>query len=217
MASFLQGTVIVREIFKNNTFSSLSESGFIPTVTSKNVNAIARAIGSHLFQRVASFLPESGVVPVTSKNVNVLISFREWLHSYRKLLQFNVPGSRRSSHLFQRVASFLLNEKQPDSSKVEVRSHLFQRVASFLRIQKEQAVSKKCSGSHLFQRVASFLQILKLLQGVFERLGFSSLSESGFIPTWNIDDSHPRTCGWVLISFREWLHSYTIIILTNSP
>ncbi len=31
--------------------------------------------------------------------------------------------------------------------------------------------------------MASFLQLIKLLEGVFDRLGFSSLSESGFIPT----------------------------------
>jgi len=63
-------------------------------------------------------------------------------------------------------------------------------------------------GSHLFQRVASFLH------GTFERLGlawdlkFSSLSESGFIPTQPVEDTMEEKDTKVLISFREWLHSY---------
>ena len=38
-------------------------------------------------------------------------------------------------------------------------------------------------GSHLFQRVASFLQVYDYEQERFDRYQFSSLSESGFIPT----------------------------------
>jgi len=38
-------------------------------------------------------------------------------------------------------------------------------------------------GSHLFQRVASFLQMLEQFKKGLEDAGFSSLSESGFIPT----------------------------------
>jgi len=90
-----------------------------------------------------------------------------------------------SSHLFQRVASFLhsfgasmgpngrrtrvlisfrewlhsYNEKGPDASKLEIQ------------------------GSHLFQRVASFLRFICFIYTSMEQYMFSSLSESGFIPT----------------------------------
>ena len=88
-------------------FSSLSESGFIPTYQTKRVLMCSRKPCSHLFQRVASFLPEvykflatflfqefsslseSGFIPTVFENVS-------------KITQRN-----GSSHLFQRVASFL--------------------------------------------------------------------------------------------------------------
>jgi len=89
-------------------FSSLSESGFIPT----------------LMRRV--WLSYSGTT--------VLISFREWLHSYR--------------------------------------------------INREMSREMLKDSSHLFQRVASFLQVVEIFAN--------------------------NSCHWVvLISFREWLHSYT--------
>ena len=51
-----------------------------------------------------------------------------------------------------------------------------------------------------------------LLEGTFERLGltweFSSLSESGFIPTEPVEPDVVASELAVLISFREWLHSY---------
>jgi len=37
---------------------------------------------------------------------------------------------------------------------------------------------------------------------------FSSLSESGFIPTLDIPLPYLTRARYVLISFREWLHSY---------
>ena len=140
---------------------------------------------------------------------DVLISFREWLHSYYEVLKLLQGCFERCSHLFQRVASFLQNIYW-------------------------KGRSRDLGCSHLFQRVASFLQVLKLLQGCFERLGFSSLSESGFIPTcWTArkrsgsqkskfsslsESGFIPTSYWcnkfpsyminVLISFREWLHSY---------
>ena len=40
-------------------------------------------------------------------------------------------------------------------------------------------------GSHLFQRVASFLLLNIPSKELFQQLVFSSLSESGFIPTLN--------------------------------
>ena len=61
-------------------------------------------------------------------------------------------------------------------------SHLFQRVASFLLITFNKGTKLVLAGSHLFQRVASFLQEL------FQQL---------------VDELET-----VLISFREWLHSY---------
>jgi len=75
---------IIREHFSNNScdwFSSLSESGFIPTIKDKET--------LDAFKKAFSSLSESGFIP-TRTNVNskahrlfgVLISFREWLHSY---------------------------------------------------------------------------------------------------------------------------------------
>jgi len=63
-------------------------------------------------------------------------------------------------------------------------------------------------GSHLFQRVASFLlgKLLDLLDGKYGM--FSSLSESGFIPTVSQKILFKEGQVTVLISFREWLHSY---------
>jgi len=68
-------------------FSSLSESGFIPTII-KEINISLRRLGcSHLFQRVASFLH-------TTKE-----------RAFQEI-------DRYCSHLFQRVASFLLKDKE---------------------------------------------------------------------------------------------------------
>ena len=62
-------------------FSSLSESGFIPTEEIERV----------IYQEVISFssLSESGFIPTAMPHILfvtklrlVLISFREWLHSY---------------------------------------------------------------------------------------------------------------------------------------
>jgi len=92
------------------------------------------------------------------RTAGVLISFREWLHSYEK----------RMENRFEIL---------------KIGSHLFQRVASFLRVSID----------------GTLMKIVYM---------FSSLSESGFIPT--ILNSQERR--WypkaVLISFREWLHSY---------
>jgi len=88
-------------------------------------------------------------------------------------------------------------------------------------------------GSHLFQRVASFLQQFKkgledaglewfsslsesgfiptteiVLVLKFLNKLFSSLSESGFIPTGEELRTIYLSLKTVLISFREWLHSY---------
>jgi len=62
--------------------------------------------------------------------------------------------------------------------------------------------------SHLFQRVASFLQTWYRDEHADDDLEFSSLSESGFIPTQYTYKGRLSLLFFVLISFREWLHSY---------
>ncbi len=140
-------------------FSSLSESGFIPTWNINN-----KCQGASL---AFSSLSESGFIPTLwfgrSNSCickTVLISFREWLHSYMSWVQVFRPTK---------------------------------------------------PGSHLFQRVASFLPGL-YVQRLRERRSqlFSSLSESGFIPTRIADCIDEEGVVEVLISFREWLHSYNL-------
>jgi len=110
---------------------------------------------------VASFL-HAVVKAIATAAVKVLISFREWLHSYRLEAAEFVGLCRISSHLFQRVASFL----HPQDGVIFIVSTLV----------------------------------------------FSSLSESGFIPTVRAIAVAVSRNPDVLISFREWLHSYTIEI-----
>ena len=115
-----------------------------------------------------------------------------------------------SSHLFQRVASFLPHDSDGVCGSVmcmfsslsesgfiptyvferlglvfddNVRSHLFQRVASFLPRSCNQGTIQEQRSSHLFQRVASFLHVRDVLEKEDVKFLFSSLSESGFIPT----------------------------------
>ena len=91
----------------------------------------------------------------------VLISFREWLHSYR-----NVTGIVRAITI------------------------QFSSLSESGFIPTDGAQSR-------------------ILAGVLQ---FSSLSESGFIPTRRPDWKVREGFMVVLISFREWLHSYTIRI-----
>ena len=90
---------------------------------------------------------------------DVLISFREWLHSY-VIMESEIGDTlEHCSHLFQRVASFLLGFRlRPETGVIEL---------------------------------------------------FSSLSESGFIPTFSNWLMNWKQSIIVLISFREWLHSYS--------
>ena len=62
-------------------------------------------------------------------------------------------------------------------------SHLFQRVASFLLGFRVETGNAAVNGSHLFQRVASFLRAAIVKAIAVQTAKFSSLSESGFIPT----------------------------------
>jgi len=138
-------------------FSSLSESGFIPTII-KLIHGVFDRLGSHLFQRVASFLPKFVQSLSVEGSADVLISFREWLHSYTRIY------ATRTMSYGTRFSSLSESGFIPTS--------FFSSPLTW--------------GLHLF----------------------SSLSESGFIPT-----ELPRYCSCnsgtgVLISFREWLHSY---------
>jgi len=132
VASFLPGRYPVTVVTTANMFSSLSESGFIPTDLLHEVqNELETKVlisfrewlhsyTSHLQGGLwgsawtFSSLSESGFIPTRSFNVGVLhnpagvlISFREWLHSYLKFSETIVVTGFWSSHLFQRVASFL--------------------------------------------------------------------------------------------------------------
>ena len=115
----------------------------------------------------------------------VLISFREWLHSYSKISNTPPQGGFYCSHLFQRVASFLpwgllfLLFYLTISVLISFREWLHSYRETRLR-----AIStciKFCS--HLFQRVASFLRTSRKANKKVTPKQFSSLSESGFIPT----------------------------------
>ena len=59
MASFLLQTKDLFDVFRAEVFSSLSESGFIPTMEFSREVEKNLGKGSHLFQRVASFLPSA--------------------------------------------------------------------------------------------------------------------------------------------------------------
>jgi len=148
-------------------FSSLSESGFIPTII-KEINISLRRLGcSHLFQRVASFLH-------TTKE-----------RAFQEI-------DRYCSHLFQRVASFLLSW----SSGYPV--YWFRWVLISFR-----------------EWLHSYLEFREMFTNNTS-YWFSSLSESGFIPTKVISR---RFIGFrlkVLISFREWLHSYRNIQVSRN-
>gem|GEM_PF-4309849 len=166
---------------------------------------------SHLFQRVASFLLQNDTRPPTRGLYFVLISFREWLHSYEKSNYADITVNPAGSHLFQRVASFLLRTGMSNcrtftflvlisfrewlhSYKVLLLLNAQQKkwvLISFrewlhsYRMEEESKFEILNKGSHLFQRVASFLLIRRLKKMTKEQI-------------------------LVLISFREWLHSYQV-------
>jgi len=139
----------------------------------------------------------------------VLISFREWLHSYMFLNSQQRKWYPSSSHLFQRVASFL--------QVIKLIHGVFDRLgfsslseSGFIPtrefMQHGRWVMER--GSHLFQRVASFLHVYTTKLNMDTAIMFSSLSESGFIPTYKGILQQQYEYLAVLISFREWLHSY---------
>ena len=88
----------------------------------------------------------------------VLISFREWLHSYQFRNNTCDWLIGRGSHLFQRVASFLLVTGNAEPLEMNMRfSSLSESgfIPTFRIFGKIFKGTQYCS--HLFQRVASFL------------------------------------------------------------
>ena len=138
----------------------------------------------------------------------VLISFREWLHSYPPRKGAFIFYLQSSSHLFQRVASFLHARSRARGWVGHLRFSSLSE-SGFI----PTGISVRWTNWGFRLVLISFREWLhsyqtKDLFDVFRAEVFSSLSESGFIPTcW---------CPWisgivifnVLISFREWLHSY---------
>ena len=125
------------------------------------------------------------------------------------------PAAVEGSHLFQRVASFLLTiDKQLTWTNTEEFSSLSESgfiptkpitvefvldVPTFSSLSEsgfiptvgsiEGQVWVEGKRSHLFQRVASFLRFIGFRLRPESSVMFSSLSESGFIPT------KPKICG----------------------
>jgi len=164
VASFLPKFLFEFLLVLNSQFSSLSESGFIPTHP--------LYIVCNQTQTKFSSLSESGFIPTldwriarTSRDNVVLISFREWLHSYEMFMSCSVVNFSPVLISFREwLHSYNMNKGK----------------------------------------------IISLIQGTF-----SSLSESGFIPTYRRWD-WAGLFGWnVLISFREWLHSYIVNFCSN--
>jgi len=141
-------------------------------------------VSSHLFQRVASFLQFLWHLLMVLNAQTVLISFREWLHSYSswissKLLVWSMGFSSLSESGFIPTVSIKIYRE----GLIWWSSHLFQRVASFLPVRIDSPFTfgegefSSLSESG-FIPTALFLMILNK-----QNRKFSSLSESGFIPT----------------------------------
>ena len=164
-------------------FSSLSESGFIPTIHPRHHEWVDRTAGSHLFQRVASFLQ-------------------------RSQLRNEIGGSRHSSHLFQRVASFLQGSTLVT---IPVTGSLFSSLSESGFIPTGKRMENRFEILTLFSSLSEsgFIPTHSgPSRGRFRQAWFSSLSESGFIPTFVMYNGQFLAIDLVLISFREWLHSY---------
>ncbi len=157
MASFLQ----IKEHFSNNTatwkFSSLSESGFIPT------------FGQFVFHpdvtSLFSSLSESGFIPT------LFISSESFY------------GDDHCSHLFQRVASFLHSYIGKTTAGFDlVFSSLSE--SGFIPTQGTCWSCWRCTSLFSSLSESGFIPTKETLDAFKKALGeFSSLSESGFIPT----------------------------------
>ena len=127
---------------------------------------------------------QGSCAPLVPFFIYVLISFREWLHSYIRDADGKIVGVPGCSHLFQRVASFLLVSLSLSMafSTGLVLISFREWLHSYWQVPCARRHMKNLS-SHLFQRVASFLQVFSSQRKQRNSSGFSSLSESGFIPT----------------------------------
>jgi len=145
--------------------------------------------GSHLFQRVASFLQDAGLECKQRKFYGVLISFREWLHSYLQsarntdgLVTIVLISFREWLHSYKDLLKLLREELE--NVLISFREWLHSYPVIIVN-----AANVGYVGSHLFQRVASFLLGFRVDTGYSPVIMFSSLSESGFIPTTKQRDS----------------------------
>ena len=182
MASFLQHGLGIEIGTQFDMFSSLSESGFIPT-TSRNLAAIVRTIAF-------SSLSESGFIPT---DAGLQEKSRRFL----------------GSHLFQRVASFLLLILKFLN---KLNRFLFSSLSESGFIPTSLYFSQETKEFLWFSSLSEsgFIPTyVRQLYGRAPEAMFSSLSESGFIPTGSrVTVKWTKETG-VLISFREWLHSYS--------
>ena len=164
-------------------FSSLSESGFIPTIRlglffSEDTKEVLIS-----FREWLHSYRDHGEV-FCNKTDPVLISFREWLHSYGIKVTALGGHPLYSSHLFQRVASFLPKAFLWCLDETQLGSHLFQRVASFLLNYAAKRIAD-CIDEFSSLSESGFIPtfLFQFLMVFKQSAKFSSLSESGFIPT----------------------------------
>ena len=109
-----------------------------------------------------------------------------------------------SSHLFQRVVSFRPCLRFSQTIRP---AGWFSSLSesSFLPTQNVRYLAAMAAreSSHLFQRVVSFRRNTKQSEVPGRGSGFSSLSESSFLPTYHETTNVPLITREVLISFRE--------------
>ncbi len=189
-------------------FSSLSESGFIPTmgafiftILSHNIVLISFREWLHSYWIPSwVFICSKWAVLISFREwlhsynfgfiggdvweVGVLISFREWLHSYEKRMENRFEILKIGSHLFQRVASFLRNQSVEDTLEEKTEFSSLSESGFIPTYVSHRKRVYPWVRSHLFQRVASFLPMDEFIKQRYSRF-------------------------LVLISFREWLHSYS--------
>ena len=142
----------------------------------------------------------------------VLISFREWLHSYKTLNAHDgittflpvLISFREWLHSYCKSFTERASNNLPLFSSLSESGFIPTEVSS----RNVSAIAKFSSLSE-----SGFIPTCDWLIGpVTGKQKFSSLSESGFIPTNRYCTNNIGNCGQVLISFREWLHSYFLSI-----
>ena len=113
----------------------------------------------------------------------VLISFREWLHSYEKSLYVTFKQELEFSSLSESgfIPTFgIIKNRFTGSFEFSSLSESGFIPTDMRNFSQQQRIF---GCSHLFQRVASFLRIKVKRFFIGFKEEFSSLSESGFIPT----------------------------------